>query len=134
MKQILILLSALSGFPAVTVCAGDANVIELIADPNFTWGLRAEDRQGKERLITWNTGTHKPVWHVFQHDTKSCVADAAFHAFPPGGFSFRDDYVWLAIHPQAPEADVVVGMNALHEYGGVPRALLAALAALLAAD
>ena len=121
MKPILLLV--LSGLPALTVRAENTNAVELITDPQFAWGLRVEDRHKKERFITWNTGTRQPIWHVFQGATKSCVADAAFHTFPPGGFTFRDDYLWLAIHPQGSEAAVIAGMNALREYGGVPRAL-----------
>jgi len=121
MKTILLLVLAV--LPALTVRSETTNAVELIADPGFQWGIRVEDRQKKEHLIKWNTGTHTPVWHVFQGATKSCVADAAFHTVPPGRFSFRDDYLWLAIHPQKSDADVIAGMNALREFGGIPRPL-----------
>ncbi len=120
----LILIIALSSLPALTVRAGDAKVVELIVDPQFAWGLRVEDRAKKEGVVTWNVGPpQKPVWHVFQGATKSCAGDAAFHTFPPGGFQYRDDYFWLAMHPQEPAADVVAGVNAFREFGGVPRPL-----------
>lgn len=124
MKNFPLLLVILSYFTIPAVHGAESKTVELIVDPQFTWGLRVDDRAKKAGHVTWNAKeAHQPVWHVFQADTKSCVGDAAFHSFTQSGFQYRDDYLWLAMHPQQHEADFVVGMNAFRELGGVPRKL-----------
>jgi len=112
------------GFVLLTLCSGGlaSEGVELIADASFARGLRVKDRDGKEVLIRWGDDTNAPVWRTAQHFSKSCIADVAHQAFRPGGFTFRDDYALLDIHPVERDADVIAGLNAFREYGGEYRA------------
>ncbi|HPA19696.1 MAG TPA: hypothetical protein PLU30_18250 [Verrucomicrobiae bacterium] len=113
------------GFAVLSLNSGiwaAAGTVELIADAGFHWGLRAKDRDGQERVIRWGESTNAPVWKTAQHFSKSCIVDVAHQAFRPRGFTFKDDYALLAFHPGDEGADLVAGLNALREYGGVYRA------------
>jgi hypothetical protein len=132
MKPTLTLLAALLLAPLAPEAAdsssktsggnASAGSVELIADPDFIRGLRAADREGKEHLIAWNPGPKVPVWATAHHGSKSRVADTAYQSFPPGGFLFKDDRIWIAIHAPTHDADLILGLNAFREYDGRYRA------------
>ena len=111
---VLALLCAVHGAAAQTV--------ELIADGSVQRGLETKDRAGQKHAIAWNTNAPPPIWTTAQHHSKSCFADTAFQSPTPGGFSFKDDYQTLVIHPADEDADFVCGVNGRSEFGGALRA------------
>ncbi len=114
----------LTGWLAVALLThmATAQTVELIGDPNFERGLLTKDRAGQTQVIAWNTNATPPIWTTAQHHSKSCFADAAFQQLTTNGFSFKDDYESLVIHPADGSADFVCGVNGHSEFGGVWRA------------
>ncbi len=115
-----------TGCLAFLLCAATANALDLVADPGFHHGFYVKDRAGKEQVLRWNNAAQrdenqKPVWHTAQHDSKSCFADAAFCQFRNSGLTFHDDFQTLIVHPEGGDADIILGVNAMKEYGGVWR-------------
>ncbi|MGO8747729.1 MAG: hypothetical protein ACLQNE_17290 [Thermoguttaceae bacterium] len=115
-----------TGFLVCAVGAATANAIDLVADPGFRQGFYVKDRDGKEKVLCWQSaaGPNKnqtPVWHTAQHASKSCFADAVFCKFRNNGLTFHDDFQTLIVHPEDNDADIILGVNALKEYGGVWR-------------
>ncbi len=102
--------------------AAAAQTVELIDDGAFERGLRVKDRAGTQHAITWNTNAAPPVWVTAQHHSKSSFADKAFQNFTTNGFSFKDDYQTLTIHPAKEDADFTCGVNGNSEFGGELRA------------
>ncbi|MCF7818172.1 MAG: hypothetical protein K9M54_09850 [Kiritimatiellales bacterium] len=98
-----------------------ARTVELIADGTFENGLNVTDRAGHQQRIAWNAYAAPPVWDVAQHYSKSSLADQAFQSFTTNGFSFKDAYQVLAVHPADEDADLVCGVNGIAEFGGVAR-------------
>ncbi len=101
--------------------AAAAQTVELIADGAFQRGLLVKDRAGQRHAITWQTNAAPPVWTTAQHHSKSCFADEAFQTITTNGFSFKDAYQTLVIHPAGEAADLLCGVNGGSEYGGVWR-------------
>ena len=97
-----------------------ASAVELIADPGFHQGFTAKDAGGKTRVVRWNDAA-VPVWFVAQHDSKSSLASGDHCTFHADGCVFHDDYQTLTVHPKDVDADLVLGVNAYAEYGGVYR-------------
>jgi hypothetical protein len=114
MKQLLLVL--------VLFFTGWRNVsaVELIADPEFQDGFGVKDRNGKEISLQWDK-SHPSIWEIGQHFTKSSLADPAHIVYRPDGFDFDDGYARLSAHPAGMDADLIMGVNADHEYGGVYR-------------
>ncbi len=115
-----------TGLLAWALCAATAGAADLIADPGFRQGFYVKNREGKEQVLRWKNAVGQdknqmPVWHTAQHFSKSCFADAAFSKFRDNGFSFHDDYQTLIAHPEDNDADIILGINAMKEYGGVWR-------------
>ncbi len=113
-------------FLVCIICANAAIAVELIGDPDFRLGFVVKDRAGKEKILRWNSPSEgdtnqMPVWHTAQHHSKSCFADTAFCQFRKNGLTFRDDYQTLIVHPEDDSADIILGVNAMKEYGGVWR-------------
>lgn len=100
--------------------ASAAEKIELIADPTFQSGFIAKDREGKECPIRWE-GSQKPLWSIAQHHSKSCFAEPSALKTRPGGCTLQDEFELLDAHPQSGAGDLVLGINAFKEYGGVYR-------------
>ncbi len=111
-----------TGFLVWVLCATTANALDLVSDPGFHQGFVVKNRAGKEQAIRWNDNkSETPVWHTAQHYSKSCFADADFYKFRKNGLTFRDDFQTLIAHPEDEDADIILGVNAMKEYGGVWR-------------
>jgi hypothetical protein len=115
-----------TGFLVCVLCATTANAVDLVADPSFHQGFYVKNRAGKEQALQWNNARGRdknqtPVWHTAQHDSKSCFADAAFCKFRKDGLTFRDEFQTLIVHSEDADADIILGVNAMKEYGGVWR-------------
>lgn len=100
--------------------------IDLVSDPAFRQGFYVKDRTGKDQILRWKDAmgrdqSQTPVWRTAQHDSKSCFADAAFCKFRNGGLTFRDNFQTLIVHPENGQADIILGVNAMKEYGGIWR-------------
>ena len=72
-------------------------------------------------LLQWNKDAPAPVWTADQFYSKSSVADAKYLTYRPDGFDFDDGYARLGVHPPGLDADLLMGVNADQEYGGVYR-------------
>jgi len=94
--------------------AATTQTVELIADGSFQRGLETKDRGGQQHMIVWNTNAAPPVWTTAQHYSKSSFADQAFQTITTHGFSFKDDYELLTIHPTNDDADFICGVNGDH--------------------
>jgi hypothetical protein len=119
-------MKAATGLLAWAICATTASGIELVSDPGFRQGFYVKDRTGNEQILRWKDAAGQgqnqtPVWRTAQHDSRSCFADTAFCKFRKGGLTFRDDFQTLIVHPEDGDADIILGMNAMKEYGGVWR-------------
>ena len=115
-----------TGVLVCALCATTASAIDLVGDSGFRRGFSVNDRDGKEQVLRWGNATRpeneqKPVWHTAQHGSKSCFADAAFCKFRNNGLAFQDDFQTLIVHPEGNDADVILGVNAMKEYGGIWR-------------
>ncbi len=131
MRRSLSYFLALAGIIALTApTAGRAetpvlrttstSAVDLLRDPDFRQGFWVNDRTGKEQALRWNK-EQAPEWHTAQPHSKSCFADAAFCNFRKTGLTFRDEFQTLIVHPDNNDADIVLGVNAVKEYGGVWR-------------
>lgn len=114
MNRIAIVLLALLAWPV------PARAVELIADPAFRDGFTAKDDQGRTRVVRYG-GTAAPVWRTAQHHSKSSMATEDHYTYRDGGCTFDDGLQTLIVHPADLDADLVLGVNAFREYGGVYR-------------
>jgi hypothetical protein len=105
---------------ALVLCAASAQAVELIADPTFQLGFTTKDRDAKERTIRWK-GSAKPLWNVVQHYSKSCLADSQYQTSHGDRFRFQDDQQSIQVHPADSEADLILGVSAYKEFGGIYR-------------
>ena len=119
-------MKTVTGFIACVLFATTAEAVDLVADPGFRQGFYVKNRDGKEQVLRWDAAARRdrsqpPVWHTAQHASKSCFADAAFCTFRKNGLTFHDDFQTLIVHPEDSDADIILGVNAMKEYGGVWR-------------
>jgi hypothetical protein len=98
-----------------------ASALDLVIDPSFNDGVSATNRAGKVVLLQWNKDAPAPVWTIDQFYSKSSVADAKYLTYRPDGFDFDDGYARISVHPPGMDADLLMGVNADKEYGGVYR-------------
>jgi len=113
-----------TGILAFVLLATTASAIDLVADPGFQQGFYVKTRAGQEQVLRWNDPVDKsrmPVWHTAQPHSKSCFGDAVFCKLRKNGLTFRDDFQTLIVHPEDGDADIILGVNAMKEYGGVWR-------------
>lgn len=110
----------------MAICATTASAMDLVSDPAFHQGFYVKDRTGKDQVLRWKDAggrdtNQSPAWHTAQPHSKSCFADPAFCKFRENGLTFRDDFQTLIVHPEDGDADIVLGVNAMKEYGGIWR-------------
>lgn len=105
---------------AAQIASSAGTAVELIADAGFERGFRIKDPDAQGRVVTWNPAA-KPAWDLVHHHSKSSFADAGKFAMRANGFTFNDDYGRLDVHPAGGDADVILGVNASKEFGGVYR-------------
>jgi hypothetical protein len=79
-----------------------------------------KDRQGKDVELQWDR-SRPSSWEAQQHFSKGTLADPAHIAYRANGFDFDDGYALLRVHPPDLAADLVMGVDADKEYGGVYR-------------
>ncbi len=101
-------------------CTTTTSAMDLLSDPAFRQGFWVKDRTGNEQVLRWGKD-QSPVWHTAQPDSKSCFADAAFCKFRKTGLTFRDEFQTLIVHPADNDADIILGVNGVKEYGGIWR-------------
>jgi len=110
---------ALMIMPLVHAGAQGASV-ELIADPNFEQGFQIKEEGVAPPPAKWMESA-VPVWQINHHYSKSSFAHTERFQFRRDGLTFEDDYGSLIVHPEDGEADVIVGLNASKEFGGLYR-------------
>jgi hypothetical protein len=119
---VVALLSAVpAGVPASGAPGPSARTVPVLIDTEFQRGLQARDRANQAAVIRWREEGAPAVWRVAQHHSQSNVTDAAFQKFRDRGFTFRDGFQWLTIHPEDGSADFILGVNAGKEFGGTLR-------------
>jgi hypothetical protein len=121
-----ILMKIATGVLVYLLFANVAHAIDLIADASFREGFYVMKRDGKEQVLRWDNAAtadkrQTPIWHTGQYDSKSCFADLAFCKFRNNGLTYHDDFQTLIVHPDGIDADIILGVNAMKEYGGVWR-------------
>ncbi len=97
------------------------STVELIGDAKFERGfLVKEDNKSGSPPVRWKEAGD-PVWAINHHHSKSSFDNREHFRFRQDGLSFSDEFTLLDVHPESGEADVVLGLNADKEYGGVYR-------------
>lgn len=114
------LVICLSGIASANSQGGPAKPFDLIADPRYELGFKVKDPEAQGRIVSWNHAA-APVWEIVHHHSKSSFANDSAFAFRPNGLTFKDDYGMLAVRPSGLDAELVVGVNASKEFGGVYR-------------
>ncbi len=94
--------------------------VELIADSEFQQGFQVVEEGVAFPPVKWNEHG-KPVWKIAHHHSKSSFSNREKFQFRKNGLTFDDGYGLLDVHPLNGEGDVVVGMNADREFGGIYR-------------
>jgi len=97
-----------------------AQAVELIADPSFNEGFTAKDRAGKQQVIQWKKD-RPPVWDVAQHYSKNSITDPQWLSLRSNGLTFRGACQIFIAHPEEGGADIIMGVNAFKEFGGIYR-------------
>jgi hypothetical protein len=98
-----------------------ASPVELIGDAKFELGFSVrEDNKAGSPPVRWKEAGD-PVWVLTHHHSKSSFDNREHFQFRPDGLTFDDGLTLLDVHPGSGEADVVLGLNADKEYGGIYR-------------
>lgn len=113
------LLAALLVFLPSAVPA--ASTLDLIGDTKFERGFSVrEDNKPGSPPVKWKEAGN-PVWVFTHHHSKSSFDNREYFQFRQDGLTFEDGFTLLDVHPASGDADVVLGLNADKEYGGVYR-------------
>ncbi|TSA33138.1 MAG: hypothetical protein D4R65_08335 [Verrucomicrobiaceae bacterium] len=113
------LLAAL-GFLLPSAVPADSTV-ELIGDTKFELGFSVrEDNKPGSPPVRWKE-VGNPVWTLTHHHSKSSFDNREHFQFRQNGLTFNDGFTLLDVHPVSGDADVVLGLNADKEYGGIYR-------------
>lgn len=103
-----------------TVALSAETTVELIGDPGFERGFAVKEDSGDFSPAKWNEAA-TPIWTITHHHSKSTFANRDKFQFRQNGLTFNDGLSLLDVHPEGGDADVIVGLNADKEYGGVYR-------------
>lgn len=106
----------LTGLPA---CAAE---ITLIADATFERGFQIQEDGAEKQVIQWNEKAGPPVWRLVHHHSQSSYARTNGFRFRADGVDFKDEFGWLSARPSDGSADLILGVDAHREFGGVYRA------------
>lgn len=112
----------LAAFVLLLPSALPANsTVELIGDAKFELGfLVREDNKPGSPPVRWKEAGN-PVWALTHHHSKSSFDNREHFQFRQNGLTFDDGFTMLDVHPPSGDADVVLGLNADKEYGGIYR-------------
>ena len=98
-----------------------ASTVEVIGDTKFERGFSVrEDNKAGSPPVRWKEAGD-PVWALTHHHSKSSFDNREHFQFRKEGLTFDDGFTLLDVHPLGGDADVVLGLDADKEYGGVYR-------------
>ncbi len=110
----------------LTICLSISGLagerIVLVADPAFALGsMTRKAREKPSCVIRWKPGEENPVWTVAEWHAKGDIADLAGRREGAWDFKYEDDYKTFIINDKESGATLVMGVNAINDYGGVYR-------------
>ena len=108
-------------FAGEKISTAPAHTVELIADNSFQQGFRVNESASSKQVVKWDD-TSVPAWAITHHHSKSSFTNLNNFSFRKDGLTFQDGYSSLIVHPADKSADVIVGLDACKEYGGIYRA------------
>ncbi len=120
--SIVIFLFMTIGTLISTVCAQEET--QLIADPGFEWGLNVLDPTSgaKQGSIVWQDTAVPPFWELGQWNSKTSAIDIESEVLPSGATVWQDSNKVIKMGTREGEGyDLYLGINSIHEYGGVFR-------------
>ncbi len=93
--------------------------IVLVTDPAFALGaMTRKAREKPPSVIRWKPGDEKPVWTVAEWHAKGDITDPAGRRKGAWDFKYEDDYKTFVVNAKEAGADLIMGVNAINDYGG----------------
>lgn len=103
----------------LTCGVAHAAKVDILIDTTFQRGFVVLDPKGKvQGEVHCGLDNAKPVWRIAQWYSRQSLYQPDKIAHSATGIAYQSRYKELAVHPGAPDGDLVMGVNGFAEFGG----------------